>query len=45
MDTPNRKYMSYNGGCALAQILKDKESFWISKKEWEEHGESIFLKK
>jgi actin-related protein 2 len=36
--------MVFVGGAVLAQIMKDKESFWISKKEWQENGENALRK-
>jgi len=40
-DPPRRKHMVFLGGSVLADIMKDREEFWISKKEWEEVGERI----
>ncbi|RKP35257.1 actin family [Dimargaris cristalligena] len=37
-DPPNRKHMVFLGGAVLANVLKDQESAWISKAEWEEQG-------
>lgn len=44
-DPPRRKHMVFLGGSVLADIMKDQDQFWISKAEWEEHGESIIGKK
>jgi actin-related protein 2 len=44
-DPPRRKHMVFLGGSVLADIMKDREEFWISKAEWEEHGERIIGKK
>lgn len=44
-DPPRRKHMVFLGGSVLADIMKDREDFWISKAEWEEQGDSILLKK
>lgn len=44
-DPPRRKHMVFLGGSVLADIMKDRPEFWISKKEWEEHGERIIGKK
>jgi len=30
--------MVFLGGAVLADIMKDKDSFWISKKEYQEKG-------
>ncbi|KAG1451445.1 hypothetical protein G6F56_008085 [Rhizopus delemar] len=37
-DPPRRKHMVYLGGAVLADIMKDKESWWVTKQEWEEMG-------
>lgn len=44
-DPPRRKHMVFLGGSVLADIMKDKEEFWISKKEWAEQGDRILDKK
>jgi len=44
-DPPRRKHMVFLGGSVLADIMKDREEFWISKAEWEEVGESIITQK
>jgi len=44
-DPPRRKHMVFLGGSVLADIMKDRAEFWISKKEWEEHGANIIAKK
>ena len=30
--------MVFLGGAVLGEIMKPRESFWITKKEWEELG-------
>jgi actin-related protein 2 len=30
--------MVFLGGAVLANIMRDKEAFWITKQEWEEQG-------
>jgi len=37
--------MVFLGGSVLADIMKDREDFWISKAEWKEQGERILEKK
>jgi len=44
-DPPRRKHMVFLGGSVLADIMKDRSDFWISKAEWEEHGANIIGKK
>jgi actin-related protein 2 len=44
-DPPRRKHMVFLGGSVLADIMKDREDFWISKREWEEQGDRILDQK
>ncbi|GBG85475.1 hypothetical protein CBR_g40116 [Chara braunii] len=37
-DAPYRKHTVYLGGAVLADIMKDKPEFWISKMEYQEQG-------
>ncbi|XP_030854228.1 actin-related protein 2 isoform X3 [Strongylocentrotus purpuratus] len=37
-DPPRRKHMVFLGGAVLADIMKDKDTFWISREEYEEKG-------
>merc|ERR1712136_472325 len=37
-DPPRRKDMVFIGGAVLADVMKDKESFWMSKAEYMERG-------
>jgi len=37
-DPPRRKHMVYMGGAVLADIMKNKEDFWMSKAEYDEKG-------
>ena len=30
--------MVFLGGAVLADIMKDREAFWVTKAEWEEQG-------
>ena len=43
-DPPRRKHMVFLGGAVLALIMKDKEAFWMNKKEWHEVGEQVLKK-
>jgi len=43
-DPPRRKHMVFLGGAVLASIMKDKDDFWISKREWQEHGPNALKK-
>eukprot|EP00455_Lapot_gusevi_P001312 TRINITY_DN1053_c0_g1_i2.p1 TRINITY_DN1053_c0_g1~~TRINITY_DN1053_c0_g1_i2.p1 ORF type:complete len:387 (+),score=167.64 TRINITY_DN1053_c0_g1_i2:91-1251(+) len=44
-DPPRRKHMVYLGGSVLADIMKDREEFWISRAEWQEYGPNILERK
>jgi len=44
-DPPRRKHMVFLGGSVLADIMKDRPEFWITKKEWEEFGDKMIEKK
>lgn len=37
-DPPRRKHMVFLGGAVLADIMKNRDSFWISRQEWYETG-------
>ncbi|KAJ3132626.1 Arp2/3 complex subunit, actin nucleation center [Physocladia obscura] len=37
-DPPRRKHMVFLGGAVLADIMKDRETFWVTKQEWQEQG-------
>ena len=37
-DPPRRKHMVFMGGAVLADIMKDKEDFWMARKDYEEKG-------
>ncbi|KAJ3257161.1 Arp2/3 complex subunit, actin nucleation center [Boothiomyces macroporosus] len=37
-DPPRRKHMVFLGGAVLGEIMKSRESFWITKAEWAELG-------
>merc|ERR1719231_1000646 len=43
-DPPRRKHMVYLGGSVLADIMKDKEAFWMTKAEYEEKGLEVLSK-
>ena len=44
-DPPRRKHMVFLGGSVLADIMKDKEAFWMTKAEYEEKGIEAVLSK
>ena len=43
-DPPRRKHMVFLGGSVLADIMKDKEAFWMTRAEWYEKGEAVLSK-
>jgi actin-related protein 2 len=43
-DPPRRKHMVFLGGAVLADIMKDKDTFWMSRKEYEEKGMRVLEK-
>ncbi|GMH86205.1 hypothetical protein TrVE_jg12352 [Triparma verrucosa] len=44
-DPPRRKHMVFLGGSVLADVMKAREEFWISKAEYEELGVERALEK
>jgi actin-related protein len=44
-DPPRRKHMVFLGGSVLADIMKDKEAFWMSRAEYDEKGVDAVLSK
>ena len=44
-DPPRRKDMVFiGGGAVLADVVKDKEEFWMTKAEYEEQGVKVINK-
>jgi actin-related protein 2 len=43
-DPPRRKHMVFLGGAVLAEIMKDKQEFWMNKSEWQEVGDQVLKK-
>ncbi|XP_065919822.1 actin-related protein 2 [Dysidea avara] len=43
-DPPRRKHMVFLGGAVLADIMKDKEEFWMTRKEYQEKGIKVIEK-
>ncbi|BFZ12477.1 hypothetical protein BsWGS_15516 [Bradybaena similaris] len=37
-DPPRRKHMVFMGGSVLADIMKDKDEFWLLRSEYQENG-------
>ena len=47
VDSPRRKYSVFTGATVLSNVYSTSEynGYWISKKDWEESGPKIILKK
>merc|ERR1719328_160794 len=43
-DPPKRKNMVFIGGAVLADVMKDRDDFWMSKAEYEENGTDCLKK-
>ena len=43
-DPPRRKHMVFIGGAVLADVMKDRDDFWMSKAEYEEKGLGVLQK-
>ena len=43
-DPPRRKHMVFLGGAVLADIMKDKDTFWMSREEYQEKGLKVLEK-
>ena len=43
-DPPRRKDMVFIGGAVLADVMKDREDFWMSKAEYQEKGLDVLRK-
>jgi len=43
-DPPRRKHMVFLGGAVLAEIMKDKDHFWMNREEYQEQGENVLRK-
>ena len=37
-ERPRRKHMAFLDGAVTADIMKNREKFWISREEWFEQG-------
>lgn len=43
-DPPRRKDMVFIGGAVLAEVMKDKDNFWMSKQEYDDQGINVLKK-
>ena len=37
-DPPRRQYFAFLGGAVLADMMKDRERFWMTNEEYQEKG-------
>lgn len=44
-DPPSRKHMVYLGGAVIADIMKERNEFWITREEWYELGAAAAMEK
>ncbi|RXG70675.1 hypothetical protein Avbf_04710 [Armadillidium vulgare] len=44
-DPPRRKDMVFMGGAVLADVMKDRDNFWIFREEYEEKGVQAAMEK
>jgi len=43
-DPPRRKHMVFLGGAVLAEIMKDRDEFWMTRAEYQEQGIGVMKK-
>ena len=43
-DPPRRKHMVFLGGAVLADIMRERDEFWMLKKEYDEIGAKVLDK-
>lgn len=43
-DPPRRKDMVFIGGAVLAEVMKDRDTFWMTRQEYEEKGVGVLKK-
>lgn len=43
-DPPRRKDMVFIGGAVLAEVMKDRDAFWMSNAEYQEKGVNVLSK-
>eukprot|EP01122_Echinamoeba_exundans_P002266 TRINITY_DN12229_c0_g1_i1.p1 TRINITY_DN12229_c0_g1~~TRINITY_DN12229_c0_g1_i1.p1 ORF type:complete len:392 (+),score=47.51 TRINITY_DN12229_c0_g1_i1:1-1176(+) len=44
-DPPRRRFLSFKGASVLADMMKDKTEFWVSRDDWKERGPQFCLDK
>lgn len=40
-DPPRRKHSAFVGGAVLGSIMRERDEFWITRKDWEDKGASV----
>lgn len=43
-DPPRRKDMVFIGGAVLAEVMKDRDTFWMTREEYQEKGVHVLSK-
>lgn len=43
-DPPRRKDMVFIGGAVLAEVMKDRDNWWITNQEYQEKGIKVLQK-
>lgn len=43
-DPPHRKDMVFIGGAVLAEVMKNRETFWVTNQEYQEMGVNVLKK-
>jgi len=44
-DPPRRKHLVFQGGAVLANVIKDRDEAWITKREYDEKGPDAMMKR
>lgn len=44
-DPPRRKDMVFMGGAVLADVMKDRDNFWLFREEYQERGVHAVMEK
>jgi len=44
-DPPRRKHMVFLGGSVLADIMKERGEFWMSKADYDDQGAAALLER
>jgi actin-related protein 2 len=44
-DPPRRRHMVFTGGAVLADLIRNQDSMWVTRAEYQEHGINILAQK